>query len=240
MNINKLLVKTTAVGIIILFFAMNVIPSTEAGNIMTEKLPYTFNIQKPTFIVIGSKGENNWYITCVLLSFIYDPEEVKEIWYNINNENWQKYQDEPIETCDDGYFHIPWYWIDHLGWRHNETTIFFKIDQTSPTIQLTRKFGLNDKVTFTANCEDDTSDVERVEFYLDDELQETYTEAPYKWIWTGTEAHMVYAIGYNYAGHSEKSNTLGTPRSFSTYYSQLISKVFQIIYHIIFWNQQIL
>ena len=39
----------------------------------------------------------------------------------------------------------------------------------------------------------------RVEFYLDDELQETLTSAPYEWIWEGTENHLVKAIVYDYA-----------------------------------------
>jgi len=68
-------------------------------------------------------------------------------------------------------------------------------------------------------------------------LQGEDTEAPYEWIWTGTEAHMVYAIGYNPAGLSEKSNTLSTPRSLSCN-SPFANKVFQLLYHIIFWNQQ--
>jgi hypothetical protein len=109
----------------------------------------------------------------------------------------------------------------------------FKIDQTPPDIELTKRNGLNDQVIFTANCEDDTSEVERVEFYLDDVLQETIFEAPYKWTWTGTEEHSVYAIGYNYAGLSQESTNLSTPHSFS-YYSQFINIIFQIIYHIIF------
>lgn len=53
--------------------------------------------------------------------------------------------------------------------------------------------------------------VERVEFYLDDELQQTLFDGPYQWTWTGTTSHSVYAIVYDYAGHSEKSNTLSTP-----------------------------
>lgn len=241
---NSLLKKGSVLAITILFIGLSAIPT--AGNIVTEKNTYaektsedihrisnTLNIQKPSFFIIGTMGENDWYISCVQILFSYEPEEVKEIWYRIGGGNWQKYLDEPIEICDDGIHSIPWYWVDYQENEHYEPPVFFKLDQTPPDIELTKKFGLNDKVTFTANCEDDASEVECVEFYLDDDLQETFTEAPYQWTWTGTEEHMVYAIGYNYAGLSEKSNTLSTPYSFS-YYSWFINLVFQIIYHIIF------
>ena len=84
---------------------------------------------------------------------------------------------------------------------------------TSPTIQLTRKIQGND-VTFTANPSDATSGVNRVEFYLDDEYQQTDTNDPYQYTWTGASKHFVYAIAYDNAGNFEQSETLSTtPRS---------------------------
>ena len=235
---NSLLKKGSALAITILFIGLSAIPT--AGNIVAEKNTYSektsedvyrtsniLNIQEqPTPKFTGTMGENNWYISCVTITFT-DYPGVDEIWYRIGDGNYQKYNG-PIEICEDGFNYLHWYWIDLEGEEHQGATGFFKIDQTPPDIELTKRSGLNDQVTFTADCEDDTSEAERVEFYLDDELQETYTEAPYTWTWTGTEEHMVYAIGYNYAGLSEKSNTLSTPQSFS-YYSQFINLVFQII-----------
>jgi len=240
---NSLLKKGSVLAITILFIGLSAIPT--AGNIVTEKNTYAektsedihrisniLNIQgPPTPVITGTKGKNNWYISCVTITFTDEPE-VDEIWYRIDAGEYQMYNG-PIEYCENGHHLLIWYWIDSYGQEHLGQTVAFRLDQTPPDIELTKKSGTNDQVTFTANCEDDASEVERVEFYLDDDLQETYTEAPYKWTWTGTEAHMVYAIGYNYAGLSEKSNTLSTPHSFS-YYSQFINLVFQIIYHIIF------
>ena len=244
---NSLLKKGAVLAITILFIGLSAIPT--AGNIVTEKNTYaertttdtqrlsnTLNRNQPSVIRDGTMGENGWYISCVYISFSYAPE-ADEIWYQINSGNYKKYTGDPIEVCEEGRHALHWYWIDIHGEEHYGQTDFFKIDQTPPNIELTKRSGINDKVTFTADCEDDASEVERVEFYLDDELQETYTEAPYQWTWTGTEAHMVYAIGYNYAGLSEKSNTLSTPHSFS-YYSQFINLVLQLIYHITFLNQQ--
>jgi len=240
---NSLLKKGLALAIIILFIGLSAIPTS--GNIVTEKNTYAektsedihrtsniLNIQgQPTPVITGAKGLNNWYISSVTITFT-DEQGVDEIWYRIDAGTYQKYNG-PIEYSEDGLHILYWYWTDIEGTEFQGQPTFFKIDQTPPDIELTKRSGLNDKVTFTANCEDDGSEVERVEFYLDDELQETFTEAPYQWIWTGTEEHMVYAIGYNYAGHSEISTTLSTPHSFS-YYSWFINLVFQIIYHIIF------
>lgn len=235
---NSLLKKGSALAITILFIGLSAIPT--AGNIVTEKNTYAektsedihrisniLNIQAPPNPQFsGTMGENNWYISCVTITFTDSPE-ADEIWYRINTGNYQKYNG-PIEYCEDGpnYFH--WYWIDIEGGEHQGPTGFFRIDQTPPDIELTKRSGINDKVTFTADCEDDASEVERVEFYLDDDLQETFTEAPYIWTWTGTEEHMVYAIGYNYAGLSEQSNTLSTPHSFS-HYSQFLNLVLQLL-----------
>jgi len=193
---NSLLKKGSALAIIILFIGLSAIPI--AGNIVTEKNTYVektsedihrisniLNIQgQPTPMITGTKGENNWYISCVTLTFTDEPG-VEEIWYRIGAGDYQKYNG-PIEYCEDGHYTLNWYWIDSEGYEHTGQPAFFRIDQTPPDIELTKKSGLNDKVTFTANCEDDVSEVERVEFYLDDELQETITEAPYQWTWTGT------------------------------------------------------
>lgn len=220
---------------------MSIIPSAEAGNIVTEKNTYaeknTLNTGDPWPYFTGTLGENGWYISCVTITFTYDPERVAEIWYRIDEGSYQMYEDEPIVYCNDGEHVFRWYWVDYHGEQHPGELISFKLDQTPPTITLSKKSGSSDQVIFTATVNDPASGVEKVEFYLDDELQDTVYEKPYKWTWTGTEEYFVYAIGYNYAGLSEKSNTLSTPYSFP-YYSQFVNKVFQIIYHMIFWNQQ--
>jgi len=249
MNIHKRTMRSIAAGIIVIFFVINIIPCVEAGNIVEKKNTFVEKAsldihrlsnfpetgQPVSYILSGTKGENDWYISCVTMTFTYNPSFVKEIYYYINN--WQKYQDVPINICDDGGYNIPWYWIDQMEKQHNESPIYLKIDQTPPEIKLTKKTSINGEVTFTATVTDDASKVEYVEFYLDDELQETLTEAPYKWVWTGEGAHPVYSIAYNGAGLSQKSDTISTPRSLS-YYPNLINIVFEKIYNIIFWIQQ--
>ena len=138
------------------------------------------------------------------------------------------------------YF-IEWYWIDKGDTRHNELPIVFKIDQSKPTINIDKQIGLNNKVTFTVTCNDDVSDVERVEFYLDDDLIATDTEKPYEYVWTPDEsgAHDVYAVGYNFAGLSEVSETLDTKEKSRSLIFPFLNNFFQRIYYLVYLIQQI-
>ncbi|MDH7506781.1 MAG: hypothetical protein QHH15_03200, partial [Candidatus Thermoplasmatota archaeon] len=123
--------------------------------------------ESPIPHVFGIMGANEWYITAVTISFEYDSNIVEEIRYYLNNK-WNVYTS-PFNVNNDGTYKIPWFWIDKKGENHNLTMpISFKIDQSPPTIKLTKKTSGKDKVIFTANVNDDTSLIERVEFYLDD------------------------------------------------------------------------
>jgi hypothetical protein len=193
--------------------------------------------QEPIPNIFGIMGENFWYIGDVSISFRYDPKYVDEIYYNLNGD-WHLYIDAFI-VSDDGVYSIQWYWIDVEGEYYEEPSIEFKIDQTPPTINLNKKIGGNNQITFTATCNDDISNVERVEFYLDDELIFTIDEEPYKYTWTGSGVHEVYAIGYNFAGLSEQSETLDTTPRSRSYNFQILNNFFQRIYHLISWIRQI-
>lgn len=205
MNNRKLIGKSLAIGVIILFFTMATVSAVEESNFSSP----SNKGDDPIPGLEGIMGENNWYISEVVVSFTYDPKIVKEIHYYTNG--WHEYNN-PFSVGGDGNHIIDWYWIDEDGKSHDGSPIFFKIDMTSPTIQLTRKIQGND-VTFTANPNDATSGVAYVEFYFDDEYQQTDTSDPYEWTWTGATQHYVYAIAYDNAGNSEKSETLSTPRS---------------------------
>jgi len=184
MDKSNALKKVLIVEIIVLFLAISFIPSAEAVVIKTEKnmlvehtisefyLPLNTGPEPIPFIE-GIMGENDWYVSVVIVSFSYDPKIVDEINYYLNG-NWHQYNDNPFTVTDDDIYLLDWYWIDEDGKRHDEPPIFFKIDQTPPSITLTKQSGLNDKVTFTANVNDPTSGVERVEFYLDNGYNITF------------------------------------------------------------------
>ena len=166
--------------------------------------------QEPIPNIFGLMGKNEWYISDVTIFFDYDHKEVDQIQYYYDN-SWHIYTG-PFHETEDGIYKIPWFWIDREGNNHSVVDpIYFKIDLTPPTIQLTKKSGIF-KVTFTAIANDETSQIECVEFYLDGVLQKNDTELPYKYSYNGGGKSWVYAICYNYAGFFMKSDNLSTPR----------------------------
>ena len=192
----------------VIFFLLN----TSSLGFNSESSKGDSRQEDPIPYVFGQMGENQWYISAVTVGFDYDPERVAEIHYSLDD-IWYVYTS-PFNIIKDGYYNIQWFWVDPFGRPHNGLDIVFKVDQTPPTIKLTKKSGGKNKMIFTANAIDEVSQVERVEFYLDDVLQETVNESPFQYTWTGEVNQWVYAIGYNFAGLSQKSSNLSTPRIF--------------------------
>ena len=237
MKTGNLFGKSLAIGVIILFFTMATI-----STMGTSKFPLPLNkdLGTPVPNVFGQSGENGWYINDVTISFSYDPEFVQEINYFLDGV-WHEYTS-TFFVEDDGIYFLEWYWIDTKGTRHNELPIIFKIDQSKPTITLEKVVLISNKVKFTVTCNDDVSDVERVEFYLDDELITTSTEKPYEYTYTpdGSWVHDVFAIGYNFAGLSEVSETLDTKEKSRSLDLPFLNNFFQRIYYLIYLIQQII
>jgi len=199
---HKIVNKLIIIGSLI-FLIVN---SSSLG--LTQDKSQGSSLQEPTPYVFGQLGENQWFVSAVTITFEYDPVRVKEIQYQLDD-IWHKYTG-PFNVADDGVYMVPWFWIDMENEKHNGGPIEFKIDKTPPTIKLTKKSGGKETVIFTAEATDEVSKIERVEFYLDGVLQQTDTEIPYQYSWTGTEKQIVYAIGYNFAGLTVKSDNLTT------------------------------
>jgi len=206
MSSYKQLLKILLIGFLVFFMV-----DTTLSSGLTQDVAPGGNRQDPTVTVYGQLGKNNWFVSEVTIIFEYNPEK-EEIQYFLDGV-WHVYY-EPFYVQDDGTYQIPWLWIDSENQTHYVGPIEFKIDTTSPIVQLTKKSVSKTEDSFTATASDSISQVEYVEFYLDDELQETVNTAPYQYTWTGYEVQTVYAVAYDYAGLSEKSNTLTTPRAF--------------------------
>lgn len=166
MDKSNALKKVLIVEIIVLFLAISFIPSTAASEARTGDMPVEHTLSKfstpldksedPIPVVFGEIGENGWYISAVTITFYYDPKFVDEIHYYLDGD-WHLYTG-PFNVADDGIYGIEWYWIDTDEKIHdNMPLIRFGLDQTPPTIKLTKKSGLNDRVTFTATVNDPTS-----------------------------------------------------------------------------------
>ena len=219
----KTVIKFFIVGILV-FLLFN----TSSLGLDTDSIP-SGDRQEPIPTVFGVLGNNQWFISDVIIIFSYDPERVEEIQYYLYN-TWHVYVfNNPIEIEEDNVYMMPWFWVDEENNTNYGGPLEFKIDKTAPTMELTRKSGGKNKVIFTADAIDVVSSIEKVEFYLDDILQLTDDETPYEYTWTGEEKQVVYAIGYNYAGLLEKSNNLSTePRSHFRNHN-LINLIFVLI-----------
>ena len=234
MKNRKLLNKGLAIVVFILFLTVSTISVAGISKVFQ---PLSMGLQEPVPYIEGVVGENSWYISEVIITFSYDPGRVQEIQYKLNGQ-WHEYTDSGINIDDDGVYNIPWFWVDEVGEPHNGWPITFNLDMSPPTIQLNKNIE-TDQITFTASCSDDVSDVELVEFYLDDELIKTSIGEPYEYTWTGVGKHIVHAVGYNFAGLSVESKKLDTTPRSRSHYLQLFDNLFQRIYQIIFWIQQI-
>ena len=174
-------------------------------------------------------GLNDWYISdvTVTLDAIDGTEEwqsgIKEIKYQINSGTVETIPGNHVsfKITTDSTLHTITYWtVDKVG---NEEaphhTFTFKMDETSPTINLIKEeLGgvIIKKFLFTAEVYDETSGIDRVEFYVDDELQSTDDTEPYELEWQGTGNHTVYAIVYDLAGNNATSSKQYTPHNSPT------------------------
>ena len=213
--------KVIAIGIIISFAGLGsftAIANYSTGNNATKQSNHEGSKGAPIPLIVGTMGNNKWYISIVHISFQIDPLTTKEVDYKIQD-TWIKY-DGPFTLTDDGQYSIQWYWVDKNGTRWPEIPLEVKIDKTAPTITIAKhKKLIGGSLNFTAAAADATSGLERVEFYLDNRSQTNVTAPPYYWIYPGGGVHDVKAIAYDVAGWQTESNILSTPYSYSFRYS---------------------
>lgn len=173
----------------------------------------------------GTMGENGWYISPVFIILMVS----YFCKYKIDNSSWITYTG-PFSVTDDGYHQILCYWVDESGEQSDIYSADFKIDQTSPTIQLTSQRINHSKVKIIATVDDATSGVYRVEFYDDMGTHITLYEPPYEIMYVGFDIHVIHATVSDYAGNTAKS-TIITPFSHTTSFQWHHQK---FLYHMIF------
>ncbi len=230
--------KGLALVTIVIFIGISAIPV--AGDIETEK--YTEHISlnsygalnndeecRPNFL--GPVGENDWFVDDIWIGFFYDPARVVEIWYRITSEEWKNYTWDPFTFGQEGDFAFEYKWEDPMGEIHFPPLPEpLKIDKTPPTINLEKKIQwIGKEIVFTAQVNDETSEINRVEFYLDDEPIVTITESPYTYTYNYKDdprRHEIKAIVYDNAGHSNSGDSDTTSVSFQ-YHATILSRILQ-------------
>jgi hypothetical protein len=213
--------KGLVFGIVVLFIGMSGI--TLAGTLSIEKQIIqesspsaysaggTSGISLITIEAVGETGLNNWFNN-IGFTFSYESEDIAEIKYKVGYGPWQTYN-EPFYVFDDGEeIWLEWYAVDHWGNQSDiDGPFIFNLDQTDPTIDLTYEVISGNPwqgwvIELTATATDVMSGMDRVEFYLNDELQSTVSGAgpTYQWSFTyfGDISIDMYATAFDNAGNS--------------------------------------
>lgn len=244
---NKFLVnKIVVLTIITLFIVMSSVSAV--GNIESRELSkHNSSVSRETLntepdcipFIVGNEGENGWFLDDVMIYFLFIPERVKTIYYRITTEQWFEYGYEPFYFRQEGSYPFEYYWEDYENNTiYPPTAEDIRIDKTQPTIQLNSqvKGWKKNKIEYTAkvNDGDKGSGIDRVQYYLDDELVATVEESPYEYLYTGgVEGLSVKAIVYDIAGYSNSDDTITKSVSLTTIYFgrilqrlSLISQIF--------------
>jgi hypothetical protein len=185
--------------------------------IKTDEDGYSFendNTPPVTTISFSPKypnGDNGWYTSYVVTVFLEasDMYGVNTTYYSINSEPWVIYEN-PFLLSNDNVYNITYYSVDDAGNEESPKNATVKLDRTIPFMNLTYKIighpdsGWN--IYFTAIAFDNLSGMNRVEFYLNDELQETvHGVGPiYEWVledWDGVSSLDITAYAYDSAGN---------------------------------------
>jgi len=165
--------KCLAVGIILLFLGTSIIPIV--GSVSIEKEQSV--MPKSCFdgiILNGTMGENGWYISDVTVTFVGG----NYTYFRIDGGNWIVYTGPFVISTDGIHLIEATYDFEHIY------NITIKIDRTPPICNLIAKRVGFFKWQFFVNASDETSGINRVEFYIDCRLIGVDTRLPYEIIWS--------------------------------------------------------
>ena len=210
-----------------------------------------------THSISGTMGENNWYTSPVTITLSADDGDgsgVENIYYHLDGCGTEVYTS-PITVSTNGPHTLEYWSVDKVGNEESHHTITFKIDTNNPTVKITQPtygiyirgnkvwpvFGIFNysftliigSIDIKVNANDGTSGVDRVEFYIDGDLMNTDTEAPYEWTWNERVffTHTIRVKVYDKAGLTAEDSmdvkifnlALGTGPS----YGKLKGKVYE-------------
>ena len=195
------------IGIIFLLIGMSIFPIVDSisneKQVINERLLYDSkddftDISLIMLKVTGEMGNNNWYVSDVNFNFSKESDDITEIKYLINDNPMQNYT-EPFNISNDGEdICLQWCAINFEG---NQSEIdgpfIFNIDQKTPMSDMTYEWRDGPGpgtwwMTFTVTATDEMSGMDRVEFYVNNELQKTIEGPGPEYIW-----EFLYTGGYS-------------------------------------------
>ena len=142
---------------------------------IAENTTYDFTLYpEDIYPVFNGSQCNSWWNSPVTVTFVYNPEEVAEIWYDYHG--WHQYS-EPFVVDEDGIINIDYYWIDFEGQQSPYASFNLKIDQQTPNTYInweTYKKSGKWYVQIVFIAEDPISGLsDFLDIYINDVLQET-------------------------------------------------------------------
>ena len=177
--------KGLAVAVILLFIGMSVVPSTgnrvSFDDITPPVTTCTLNPPEPN-------GENGWYVSDVevTLNATDDISGVNVTQFRVDGGSIQTYT-ESFNVTADGVHTVEYRSVDYAGNIEDWKSVEFAIDQTKPYTDLTWEAYEEDGiwyVIFTVWCDDATSRINRLEFFINGVLQFVDITPPFKMVWT--------------------------------------------------------
>jgi len=197
-----------------------------------------------TSALAGTMGQNGWYVSDVTVTLSATdppttfrigggggkgPSGVNHTYYKIDSGPWKKYTT-PFVISVNGQHTVSYYSDDIAANVETGKSVSIKIDKTAPTITLAKEQIDLFNVKFSAQVNDETSGIDRVEFSLDGQLQYTDTQSPYEWTWTGFSDQTVTATVFDVAGNSQ-SQSMSTPaeqiQGINTIHSQMMHQLIE-------------
>ena len=157
---------------------------------------------EPGYVIVVFNREfglNNWINNKACISIFYEPNSINEVFYQFNNGSWLFYEN-PIVISEDGTYVFSWYAVDSEEYNSTIESFSFKVDLTSPQINLIKSKLTVNIVKFIAEVNDSTSGIDRVKFHSHN-LVFYDSDYPYEWIWTGFLNDKVTATVYDKAGN---------------------------------------
>lgn len=183
----KFLVKTLALSIVFLFIGISVTSALGISNLLDDITPPVTNI---SFDPAEPNGCNGWYISnvTITLNATDDISGVNATYYRINETDWNEYISPFIISEEGENILIEFYSIDNAGNIETVKSSTLDIDKTPP--KGTFEFKIRKiscckwEITFYIDITNETSGIERTEFYLNGVLQETVTGPGPTYGWT--------------------------------------------------------
>ena len=162
------LIKTFALGVVVLFVVITFTPSIGVSNYLDDNTPPVTTI---SFDPSEPDGLNGWYVNDVnvTLNATDDDSGVNITKYRVDGGIWYNYT-EPFILVDDGEdIIIEFFSIDNAQNVEEVESAMIDIDQTKPEVELTYEVTGGNVIdgwefTVTADATDATSGMNRVEF----------------------------------------------------------------------------